>query len=279
MILINAIWHARNSLLWEDKPASPALVSQLAGLYGCVWYAGRDGTERDEAFRPAFGAPKMGGTGRSTGQILGVFAFHLPPLERTNIPHVFFKNYTFVPSRPVPSRPVCVPNAPYLSDYLSAQPAPLHRLQQSPSHWSPPLVHWMKINVDGSFCSSTNFGGVRCEVMDTRDLDSVNLSDEESVEIIMGTERDIGSESIDNTNTSIANKKGRAINLGLVQAMGSLHSGSTSNELLIDDIKTRVLSFNESRVCHVRCFANSVAHKLAKLILVSNNRCTPGHPL
>ncbi|RXH88201.1 hypothetical protein DVH24_042272 [Malus domestica] len=37
------------------------------------------GTGRDEAFRPAFGAPKMGGTGCSTGQILGVFASHLPP--------------------------------------------------------------------------------------------------------------------------------------------------------------------------------------------------------
>ncbi|KAM1198314.1 hypothetical protein ACFX13_009916 [Malus domestica] len=60
----------------------------------------------------------MGGTGCSTGQILGVFAFHLPPWNgfvprmwntmfyhfKTNIPHVFFKNYTFVPSRPVPSR-------------------------------------------------------------------------------------------------------------------------------------------------------------------------------
>ncbi|RXH67558.1 hypothetical protein DVH24_027705 [Malus domestica] len=75
-------------------------------LLGCVWYVGRDGTERNEAFRPAFGALKMGGTGCSTGQILGVFAFHLSPLERTNIPHVFFKNYTFVPSRPVPFRSV-----------------------------------------------------------------------------------------------------------------------------------------------------------------------------
>lgn len=84
MVLINAIWRARNSLLWEDKHASPALVSQLAGLY--------------------------------------------------------------------------------LSHYHSAQPAPLHRLQQSPSHWSPPPVHWMKINVDGSFCSSTNSGGVRCGI-------------------------------------------------------------------------------------------------------------------
>ncbi|RXH85005.1 hypothetical protein DVH24_041773 [Malus domestica] len=71
----------------------------------CVWYVGRDGTERDEAFRPVFGTPKMGGTGCSTGQILSVFASHLP-LERTNIPHVFFKNYTFVPSRSVPSHPV-----------------------------------------------------------------------------------------------------------------------------------------------------------------------------
>ncbi|RXH94580.1 hypothetical protein DVH24_024264 [Malus domestica] len=90
------------------------------GNSGCVWYVGRDGTERDEAFRPAFGAPKMGGTGCSTGQILSVFEFHLPPWNgfvprlwnamfyhfKTNIPHVFFKNYTFVPSRPVPFRPV-----------------------------------------------------------------------------------------------------------------------------------------------------------------------------
>ncbi|XP_050115019.1 uncharacterized protein LOC126593154 isoform X2 [Malus sylvestris] len=52
------------------------------------------------------------------------------------------------------------------------------------------------------------------EAMDARDSDSVNLSDEESMEIIMGTERDFGSESIDNTNTSLAKKKARAINLG-----------------------------------------------------------------
>ncbi|RXH69045.1 hypothetical protein DVH24_031378 [Malus domestica] len=55
-----------------------SLSSSNSG-HRCVWYAGRDGTERDEAFRPAFGALKMGGTGCSTGQILGVFAFHLPP--------------------------------------------------------------------------------------------------------------------------------------------------------------------------------------------------------
>ncbi|CAN6561254.1 unnamed protein product [Malus baccata var. baccata] len=52
------------------------------------------------------------------------------------------------------------------------------------------------------------------EAMDARNSDSVNLSDEESVEIIMGTERDLGSENIDNTNTSLAKKKVRAINLG-----------------------------------------------------------------
>ena len=43
--------------------------------------------------------------------------------------------------------------------------------------------------------------------MDARDSDSLNLSDEEFVEIIMGIERDLGSESIDNTNTSLAKKK------------------------------------------------------------------------
>ena len=50
--------------------------------------------------------------------------------------------------------------------------------------------------------------------MDARDSDSVNLNEEESVKITMGTERDIGSESIDNTNTSLAKKKVGAINLG-----------------------------------------------------------------
>ena len=50
--------------------------------------------------------------------------------------------------------------------------------------------------------------------MDARDSDSVNLSDEKSVEIIMGIEWDLEGESIDNTNTSLAKKKARAINLG-----------------------------------------------------------------
>ncbi|RXH69307.1 hypothetical protein DVH24_037091 [Malus domestica] len=79
---------------------------------GCVWYVGRDGTERDEAFRPAFGAPKMGGTGCSTGQILGVFASHLPPwngfVPHKYTPCLFQKLHLYS----VPSRPVCVPNAP-----------------------------------------------------------------------------------------------------------------------------------------------------------------------
>ncbi|RXH89840.1 hypothetical protein DVH24_032197 [Malus domestica] len=104
------------------------------GYTRCVWYVGRDGTERDEAFRPAFGAPKMGGTGCSTGQILSVFAFHLPPgtglfhvcgtqcftILRQIYPMSFSKitqiypmsfskitpSFRPVPSRPVPFRPV-----------------------------------------------------------------------------------------------------------------------------------------------------------------------------
>ncbi|RXH68859.1 hypothetical protein DVH24_031192 [Malus domestica] len=107
---------------WTKNISLKCLVSKR-----CVWYVGRDGTERDEAFRPAFGAPKMGGMGCSTGQILSVFAFHLPPWNgfvphlwnamfyhfKTNIPHVFFKNYTFVPSRPIPFRPVPSRSVPF----------------------------------------------------------------------------------------------------------------------------------------------------------------------
>ena len=104
------------------------------GPLGCVWYVGRDGTERDEAFRPAFGAPKMGGTRCSTGQILGVFASHLPPLERvrstfvehkiiffwTTIPLLFFINYiVYLPFSPVTS---------LSSTLVSLLPSPFHIL-------------------------------------------------------------------------------------------------------------------------------------------------------
>ncbi|KAM2377632.1 hypothetical protein ACFX1X_044204 [Malus domestica] len=47
---------------------------------------GRDGTERDEAFRPTFGEPKTSGTRCSTGQVLDDFLFHLSP--RTNSFHI-----------------------------------------------------------------------------------------------------------------------------------------------------------------------------------------------
>ncbi|RXH72131.1 hypothetical protein DVH24_033669 [Malus domestica] len=80
---------------------------------GCIWYAGRDLTERDEAFRSAFGAPKIGGTGCSTGQILGVFAFHLPPwngqiylMSFSKITHSFRPVPSAYQTHPVPSRPV-----------------------------------------------------------------------------------------------------------------------------------------------------------------------------
>ncbi|RXI03701.1 hypothetical protein DVH24_004353 [Malus domestica] len=53
----------------------------MAPIYATrrVWYAGRDGTGWNEAFRPAFGTPKMSGTRRSTGQVFDDFWFHLPP--------------------------------------------------------------------------------------------------------------------------------------------------------------------------------------------------------
>ncbi|RXI00898.1 hypothetical protein DVH24_001132 [Malus domestica] len=124
-------WNNKNQggeKIWFELDSAQNLSQEYrGGPLGCVWYVGRDGTERDEAFRPAFGASKMGGTGCSTGQILSVFAFHLPPWNgfvprlwnamfyhfKTNIPYVFFKNYTFVPSRPVPFRPVPSRSVPF----------------------------------------------------------------------------------------------------------------------------------------------------------------------
>jgi len=93
--LMSFKFHVKNmTRLWILERSQSMMVTQknLDHFHqvGCVWYVGRDGTERDEAFRPAFGTPKMGGTGCSTGQILGVFASHLPPLERvcsTSVEH------------------------------------------------------------------------------------------------------------------------------------------------------------------------------------------------
>ena len=93
---------------------------------------GRDGTEWDELFHPTFGAPKNCGTGCPMGQNLADFLFHLFPLERpvpplphgttrsTFVEHKFITFYDKIspylfqylhhPFRPVPSRPVCIPN-------------------------------------------------------------------------------------------------------------------------------------------------------------------------
>ncbi|CAN6722759.1 unnamed protein product [Malus baccata var. baccata] len=73
--------------------------------------------------------------------------------------------------------------------------------------------------------------------MDARDSDLVN--DEESVVIIMGTERDLGSESIDNTNTSFAKKKARAINLGKRKLRSPVWNTFTKLDTIFEDGKSR----------------------------------------
>ncbi|CAN6684703.1 unnamed protein product [Malus baccata var. baccata] len=83
---------------------------------------GRDGTERGVPSR--VWCAKNGWNGLFHGTDFGCFCVPPPPWNgfvprlwntmfyhfKTNIPHVFFKNYTFVPSRSVPSRrPLSLP--------------------------------------------------------------------------------------------------------------------------------------------------------------------------
>ncbi|KAB2598279.1 protein TIME FOR COFFEE-like [Pyrus ussuriensis x Pyrus communis] len=44
--------------------------------------------------------------------------------------------------------------------FIKARPGPISRPLQVLMHWSPPLVGWVKVNVDGSFLSGSNVGGV-----------------------------------------------------------------------------------------------------------------------
>lgn len=46
----------------------------------------------------------------------------------------------------------------------------------------------------------------------------------------------------------------------VVQAIGSLHSGNSAIDLLIDDIKTRMRGFDKSKVCHVHQSVYDAAH-------------------
>lgn len=58
--------------------------------------------------------------------------------------------------------------------------------------------------------------------------------------------------------------------LHVVQAVGSLHGGSSAIGLLIDDIKTSLRGFLALRICHVHRSVNVVAHKIGKLASIFN---------
>ncbi|CAN6720627.1 unnamed protein product [Malus baccata var. baccata] len=103
-----------------------------------------------------------------------------------------------------------------------------------------PLVsspsRWVKINVDGSFCSVVNLVGV-----------GVVFHDE------------AGSYAGD-----FVLKLPHATNPRMVELM------ATRDGILWDDIKDGLRVFVESKVCHVRRSANVVAHCMAKFTLSSD---------
>lgn len=56
----------------------------------------------------------------------------------------------------------------------------------------------------------------------------------------------------------------------VVQDIGSLKEGSSFADLLVEDIRVSLRSFDDSKVCHVSQSANVAAHCMAKLALSSD---------
>ncbi|RXI05443.1 hypothetical protein DVH24_006700 [Malus domestica] len=71
--------------LWMNNSRSNLSIPKV------VPFGTWDGTERDEPFRPTFGAPKKCGMGCPMGRNLTDFSFHLFPLERS-VPHPWNTN-------------------------------------------------------------------------------------------------------------------------------------------------------------------------------------------
>ncbi|KAB2623922.1 hypothetical protein D8674_037875 [Pyrus ussuriensis x Pyrus communis] len=55
--------------------------------------------------------------------------------------------------------------------------------------------------------------------------------------------------------------------LQVVQGVGSLKRGSSSLDLLLDDVRECLRGFGSSKICHARRSANSAAHRMVKLAL------------
>lgn len=55
--------------------------------------------------------------------------------------------------------------------------------------------------------------------------------------------------------------------LQVVQGVGSLKRGSSSSDLLLDDVQECLRGFGSSKMCHVSRSANGAVHRMAKLAL------------
>lgn len=62
--------------------------------------------------------------------------------------------------------------------------------------------------------------------------------------------------------------------LQVAQGIGNSHGCDAAFNLIVEDIKTTLRNFVNSKVCHVCKSANLAAHRMVKLALISNfNSC------
>ncbi|KAB2628729.1 protein phosphatase 2C 51 [Pyrus ussuriensis x Pyrus communis] len=152
-----------------------------------------------------------------------------------------------------------------LEAFTNAQPRPL----QLNSRWSLPPTGWVKVNVDGAFCAASQLGGIGVVFHD--EVSSYaggfihrvsNVNNPYMVELMAARE---GLYRAVQRNMQCIFLESDA--LQVIQGVGSLKRGSSSLDLLVDDVRESLRGIGSSKICHIRSSANGAAHRLAKLAL------------
>lgn len=126
----------------------------------------------------------------------------------------------------------------HLEDFLKAMPASQSRLTQALTSWRPPPAGWININVDGSFGAATNMGGVgavfRNEVRSYAGgfvCQISHVNNPYTVELLAARDGIFWAMQRNFQSTRLESDA-----LQVVQGVGSLKKGSSSMDLLVDDV-------------------------------------------
>ncbi|KAB2615960.1 ribonuclease H protein [Pyrus ussuriensis x Pyrus communis] len=144
-----------------------------------------------------------------------------------------------------------------LDAFTKAQPASQPQSVHLISRWSSPPTGWIKINVDGAFCAASKIGGIGV------------IFRGKASSYAGGFVRRISHVNNPYTVELLAARDGLFWQCyRTFKGVGSLKRGSSSMDLLVDDVRESLQGFGSSKICHIPHSANGAAHSLAKLALV-----------